>query len=124
MHILFLGKTLYIFLYILPTYILRERERKPVHLWKQNNNFEKYTTGMNIEKGNMEETLFIRREKFRSKAGGNKSNVWCGSGREEIPEAMGGSDNLKHVIEFPSLLEAHNAAENFLKSINHPIKEI
>lgn len=40
-----------------------------------------------------------------------------------MPQAMGESDNLKHVIEFPNLLEAHNPSENFLKSINHPIKQ-
>lgn len=34
---------------------------------KRNNNFEKYKIGMNSDKDNIEETLFIHREKFRQK---------------------------------------------------------
>lgn len=40
-----------------------------------------------------------------------------------MPQARAESDNVKHVIEFSSLLEAHNVSESFFKSINHPIKE-
>lgn len=45
-------------------------------------------------------------EKIQIKAVVRKINLaWLVSGREEMPQARGESDNLKHVIEFSSLLE-------------------
>lgn len=61
--------------------------------------------------------------KARDEKNKNKNKIWSCSEKKEMPQARGESDNLKDVIEFPSLLEAHNTSENFRKSINHPIKE-